>query len=220
MTSDLTILIQGPLNRVSLDQNQIRAYQGNGHIIVSHWDDDPKSEIPDGVEIITSHFPGTKGYVQPTADRQFWGIFYGLEKVQTEFVVRTRSDEFWNLEPLIEEYFAGDTGRVLCGNIFFKKGFPYHLGDHVFIGQTALLRAAYHFLCHDHRYGGDYAEAALAKALMDAKGMPHNKDSFKTLFDLIDINRLKPFRAAYRSAEIVYDNHFEDPNVFTNRDQL
>lgn len=209
MNSNYTVLIQGPLEQTSIDH--IPNYLGVGPVMLSYWL--PQNlTLPSGISFIGKEFIGTTNYSQPTADRQFWGVYNGLLEIKTPYTIRTRSDEFWNLAPLIESY---NGNGVLCGNIFFRpfSACQYHPGDHVFIGRTDFLLEVYRRLCYEPKYCVGPAEVALAKTAMDVLELSHSKESFLKIFNVIDINNLKTFRACYRSAGFIYENNYVDTSV-------
>jgi len=224
--SDITILIQGPLDEISI--SAVQYYKTIGPIVISYWDNSNESlleELKNDTIIYTKNkLPGTKEYKQATADMQFWSVYHGLAAVQTKFVIRTRSDEWYgNLDPLIAKL---DINKIICGNIFFKRwsNFQNHIGDHLFIGETAWLLEAYRLITHEpeHFRQWKYAEQILTYGLARSKNMKAEltKDYVKSMIDVIDINELKPFIAQYRAAKQTYKDFFHDPSVIKNIAEL
>lgn len=221
-TFDVTTIIQGPPNERSL--NHIPTYQKYGPVVVSCWDDDVPNVT--GVTLTANPKPVPVYYVNSankTFSYQIHSILNGLRVVETKYVIRTRSDEFYNLDNLIAKYNQRDE-IVLCGNIFFKPWtyYKYHMGDHLFIGRTDVLLKAYSALADDvGRYGiMACAEQSSTFAILDAFGDEWTREGFLRHFDVIDINQLKPFTARWNSIGHDYDNLFDHPDVITDISQI
>ncbi len=118
--SEFSVIVQGPINDVSLAH--IHEYRQYGPVIMSCWESDPRiADIPDDVKLIASKLPEKVYYVGKPNDTftyQVKSIYRGLAVCDTQYAVRTRSDEFYNLEPLLER-FKQSPNKILCGNIFF-----------------------------------------------------------------------------------------------------
>lgn len=224
--SDLTILIQGPLNTTSLDN--LIYYKSLGQVIISYWDT-CKNEILanynlDGIICVRRPLPqailkGAGHY--GTFTKQIVGVTHGLQMVNTPYVVRVRSDELWcNLSPLIEK-FELNFDKIVCGSIFFKKWciFNYHLGDHLFIGKTKTLLNGFLQILKDLYYD-KIAEAIISFGILDSLGLEKNKESFIRVFDVIDINLLSPFIARWNQQGVTYINKFEDQNCIMSMEDL
>lgn len=221
MSGDTTVLIQGPLNRTSLDH--IDHYLSYGRVLISFWDTDDESllyDIPSEVELVKRSPPTHKYYQQDTFDYQIWSIYNGLYNVKTPIVIRTRSDEYYgNLDPLIER-FNSDRTKIVCGNVFFKKwnAIPFHIGDHLFMGDTELLFSAYKELVSDpQKYVAfGYAELTVAMAILHISNNKSTQDQRKAdfikLFDVVDINTMAPFLVSWNHNSTVYRNHFDLTN--------
>lgn len=218
---NITILIQGPPNPRSLDH--IDEYRKLGNVLVSCWDDNiPKCDVP----VVSGPLP-QQSYYSNTPNKTFsyqvHSIYNGLRAVKTDYVIRTRSDEFYNLSPLIDKYnFRDDV--ILCGNIFFKAWscYSFHMGDHLFIGRTDVLREAYHNLVSNVlRYNNKgCAERSSSYAILDAFHEPWTKEAFVSHFDVMDINALKPFCARWNTVDRDFDNSFIFDDVITKISEL
>tara|TARA_R110000824_G_scaffold359891_4_gene547535 strand:+ start:2042 stop:2821 length:780 start_codon:yes stop_codon:yes gene_type:complete len=156
MSSDFTILIQGPLNEVSL--SNVENYKKFGNVVISHWeqDDEELKEIAKetGATIVENWMPARSGKVGVDKESTFyWAVkstHEGLKLCKSKYTIKTRSDEkFENLQPLID-LFLSDDSKFVCGNIFVLKisrdaeqQKPLHLGDHIFVSKTQELLSAY-----------------------------------------------------------------------------
>lgn len=234
MTSmrDFTILIQGPLNQVSLDN--IKNYKNFGEVIVA-TDKGPDADlarvaVDAGVKWVLYDDPVKPPHlVGPLENSNFYrainGIYHGLQKCETPYVIRTRSDEcYHNLGPLID-LFLEDTKKMVCGNIFFKPwdNIPYHIGDHLYAAETLRLRKAFTRLHQTHNtqelapdeYDTENpfaAEQVLAYSFMRENGIEEaNKEVFLEYFDVIDINSMAPYQARWGATDRTYNQS----NVFS-----
>lgn len=221
--SDISVLIQGPLNRRSL--KALDYYKTIGPVIISYWDDCDESIFKnfDLTDVTLVRRPKPTSMVcKGTFTYQMNSILNGLLKVQTDFVIRTRSDERWlNLEPLIEKFNSSNRQKIVCGNIFFRKftDTQYHPGDHLYIGSTTVLRNAYWDLVHNFDNYKQYycAEVYFAIAVLnqfkkdETRFHGQGKEAFLNLFDVIDINELRPFIARFNAIDKDYVNWFEFP---------
>ena len=155
-----TILIQGPLNEISL--KNINNYLKFGKVVISHWDQDDTSllELIDpshldskSVVVCSQHMPSMEEW-EPTwygdalCKSTFpWAVkstYYGLQNVDTEFVVKVRSDEmFEDLNPIIDLFL--ESKKMVFGNIYAYKfnSDPYKIGDHIFVDYTDKLIKTY-----------------------------------------------------------------------------
>jgi hypothetical protein len=229
---DFTILIQGPLNQVSLDN--IKNYHNFGEVIVA-TDRGPEADmarIAVDARVKWALYddpPKPPHLVGPLENSNFYrainGIYHGLQKCETPYVIRTRSDEcYHNLGPLLD-LLLQDTKKMVCGNIFFKpwNKIPYHIGDHLYAAETLRLRKAFTRLHQTHNtqevapdeYDTENpfaAEQVLAYSFMRENGIEEaNKEVFLEYFDVIDINELAPYQARWGWADRTYD----ESNLFS-----
>jgi hypothetical protein len=220
---DCTILIQGPPQHRSL--SRILDYRALGPVVVSCWMDDVPV-VGSDVALVATPKPEKQYYVgsaNETFSYQVHSILNGLRLVKTPYVVRTRSDEYFNLVPFIKRYNRRDD-KILCGNIFFKpwSTYHFHMGDHLFIARTEILLTAYEALAGNiDRYNNQQcAEQSSSFAILDAFDEPWTREAFARRFDVMDINELKPFMARWNGIGRDYDNHFNDQGVIVSMDQL
>ena len=112
----ITILIQGPLDQKSL--TNVDRYLQYGKVVISHWTQDDLSLLETidkdnkNIKIVSQYMPSKKEW-EPTWAGDIsvrstfpWAIkstYLGLKNVDTEYVIKTRSDErFENLDPIID----------------------------------------------------------------------------------------------------------------------
>lgn len=248
MRDDLSILIQGPINEISL--GAIDDYvKFTKNIIISTWNLE-ESDILNlnnrfnnicNLKIVTHTQPDYLSLLRegeivgiPKDTTFYWqilGVSLGVNICDTKYIIRTRSDEYYkNLNPLLEQVQTNGF-KFTCGNIWFRKRTIKHLhiGDHLYFSETDLLKKSLNMLLNI--YHKKYKETDLIKnlAYMAAGGGGPNTpeqilakmiltnyenidilnetvlsnwanseilkiDLFKKVFDVIDINKLKPIR--------------------------
>lgn len=155
---DITFIIQGPLNNISL--SKLDNYLKYGNVIISHWNDDNfflLNDINKNVKIVSDKLP-----IEIESKLVKWfhleyprnGIFNrfniylqtitslnGLLLCDTEFVIKVRSDEFrTNFDKFIQKI-MNNPNKVITDNCFFRsdKVAKYHSSDHCFGGKTEIL---------------------------------------------------------------------------------
>jgi hypothetical protein len=158
-------------------------------------------------------------------------MYNGLKHIDTEYVVKTRSDEFYeDLTPFIEKFLENEK-NIVCGNIFARYDIPYHIGDHIFVCKTETILNAVTMLKNFYEQKIDEssgvpkiihcpcwaiqrdssAETILAKAILKAKKVKINKDwkdIFVENFYIVDINLTKRFLACWQHEGKQYSNKF------------
>jgi len=234
--SNLTVLIQGPLDKTSL--SYLPYYKTIGPVVISHWNSDDFSLLNyydiSGCKIISAS-PPEKQLIYPRWDTfsfQLTSITNGLKNIDTPHVLKMRSDErYGNLNPLIEKFNINQS-KIVCGNIFFKKWdvMNAHIGDHLYIGSTDLLLESYINICKFHEVydAAKYPEQILVWAIMHIllnqeikrDDLLTEKDEFMKIFDIVDINKMTPFIAKFNYANMEFIDIFEFKHIIKSMGQL
>jgi hypothetical protein len=119
--------------------------------VVSTWwypvvDEEANLFARPNLKLIVNHVPDTTQiYNDQNRYLQFKSTYSGLLEVQTEYVIKARSDEYYlNLNPAAMK-FLSNPNKVLTNNVFFRKTkyLPYHPSDHLIIAKTELLKTVY-----------------------------------------------------------------------------
>ena len=233
----LTTLIQGPLNKTSIEN--IDQYLKFGKVVVSHWDEDDLAILDNvdrnnpNIKIVSQHMPST-GEWEPTWNGDIgvsstfpWAVkstYLGLINVDTEYVLKTRSDEsFENLQPLLD-CFVG-TRKFVTTNVFTRHWLrsPWNLGDHCFGCRTDMLIRAYDIILSDDRlrYPKECGESILCKAVLRARwddetdifsnnpdsiGQSHTEHAKQTI-EIVDVNTLGNYVVCYRHRNARWDKN-------------
>lgn len=149
-TKDTTILIQGPINQVSL--NNIRRYKRWGEILVSCWKGDildlPENEA---IRLVTTDANAkllTNRYNYANIFKQALSTYNGLKQVDTEFVIKVRSDEYYTDLLSIVNQMKANPECLVTNNVFFRRDsfLKFHPSDHVMACKTELLLKTFRVL--------------------------------------------------------------------------
>ena len=139
--SDVSIIIQGPLNEISL--KNIPAYKKYGKVIVSCWDGyDEKllKYIDDDVYFVSKKLPNIDHYNCSNIYYQASSTYSGLEKAETKFSIKVRSDESYSNLDVFVKTINENPERMITGDIFFWSDYVcFHISDHAIGGKTKNL---------------------------------------------------------------------------------
>jgi hypothetical protein len=218
--NDITILIQGPLDNISL--NNLEYYNTLGKVIVSSWDWCDQSiiqshEDKNNFEKILSKQPDKdiQGldkifHHKSSFIYQIYSIYHGLMKCTTKYIIKTRSDEFYsNLNPLIE-IFLKDDRKFVSSNFTWAFGDHGHIGDHLYIWRTELLREVFSIIFNkiksippiqpEHCAPSIPPECTLSYHIMkiSKKEFPELENKILDRFDLINVNELGNYHLSWK----------------------
>lgn len=147
-----TIVIQGPQKNInqSLSLCGLAYYKTIASVIVSHWDNDPQIETPlsDGVLIIRNPRPAVMAYNNQNIYLHCLSTLAGLREVQTEYVIKTRSDQnFSNAFPIFE-IVEKSCDKIITNNVYFRKEseIKFHPSDQFIVSKTKDLLGTFEML--------------------------------------------------------------------------
>jgi len=146
---DVTIIIQGKLNNVSI--NNLHHYRKFGRVIVSTWKDcSPRLKLlawARGAKLVSSPDPRDLYNVQNIAC-QCVSTLAGLQAMRTEYAIKVRSDEYYT--DLSKFIFAikSNPSKLVTNNVFFRYDHEAkaHPSDHVVGGTRDHLLKTYELL--------------------------------------------------------------------------
>ena len=208
----VSIVIQGPLNPISI--GNINRYKKFGEVIVSHWKNDDVS-ILNGVQdikVVSNEPIQIDPFRNPqNLYRQIITTLNGIKQATGDFVIKTRSDEYFgNLTPFLTAV-SKHPQKVACGNIYFRKVWVRHMCDHVFCGNRELLLKTYCVMKQkcDKVVGAKHIipEIMLTTSILEMKGervqeiyvkrmhQPNEKAQMIKNFVLVPIRECTPFLA-------------------------
>ena len=150
---DIDLIIQGPVDgdNLFLKKMDILCEQFN-KVIISTWSGENKDwqdqlkKYPN-VEVTSVDLPPRPSEKNPRPGIVNNSTFYwaclstynGLIKSTAEYIIKMRSDEYYESFSLIKKELNKGRGRLVekfaFGNIFYRQHFeggPYHIGDHVY----------------------------------------------------------------------------------------
>ena len=195
MNIDLTFVIQGPIDIISV--STIDAYLKYGKVIVSCWDNDSITDemlnmkgghnvyrekydllepYLNRITVIKSKYDeAIKDIHQPKFDHQILqavSTLAGLERVDTEFAVKVRSDESYpDIDPILNKVkkFPDKIYTLNC-NAFKDSYMKFNMGSHFLLSKTKYLKRAYQF-----RYVSEFFRPTLK--VFDVNGDNRDKKS-------------------------------------------
>lgn len=138
----MNILIQGPLNQISI--NTISSYRRYGEVVVACYSSDKDkvgTKYLDYADFIFLDEPVVNCANYANIFLQSYSTYHGLSACNQEFVIKTRSDESYpNLDKFIETMIENPT-KWISNNIWFKSVEKewLHPGDHLIGGKTSYL---------------------------------------------------------------------------------
>jgi hypothetical protein len=152
MYKDITLLIQGPANSTSL--SRINEWKKTfGSVVVSTWYDDAFTELHELIRRADNYVA-----LKPFDKRKFGGKGFsyslqtatclsGINLVETEYVVKMRSDEAFSDFSLMTEMIVRNPKKIVSLNVCFvcfpEREIFFHPSDHCYGGRTKTLKEAY-----------------------------------------------------------------------------
>ena len=244
MSEKFTILIQGPLNNVSL--KNVENYKKFGNVVISHWDE-KKSVIQEKFAILNDfkNDPKVKIVSAPLPEREekvgilkdstfYWAVescYHGFEACESEYVIKTRSDEYFSdLQPMIDQVLKDKGNVFVCGNIFVKSNLecPMHIGDHIFSLKTKTAQHMYRHLMDMYNgrinilpwaeQGPSAAEQIVAYSFLRQMGLRAVDSSW---MHVVDINSLGQYEVRWAFKDETWnsnDKKFINPHEIQNQD--
>lgn len=248
----LSILIQGPLNKDSACLDFIKNYQKYGDVVISCYDNNQSAikileDQFNDLDILCNNFDVEKLFSKGLnyglcPDSTFiWALYtqlQGLYHIDSDYTLKVRTDEGYEyLDDFINMFLENDN-KIICGNIFHKTktGQRLHMGDHIFIGKTKILRQAvqklfFMYLNHESfeqdetLYQNKYcAETVLARSILrqinpnidKITDSDQEQEFFLNNILPYDTNGFKRFIARWNHLDITFKNKF-DANVYLSR---
>ena len=236
---DLSILIQGPASPKSDGFKILDKYKEYGNIIVSCYEEDETEFLTqfDFVKIIKNKTPILEDKIGIHHDSTFYYALYttfkGLQKIESDYVIKIRSDEYFtNLNPIIETI-SKNPDKLVCGNIFYKpwRIKPFHMGDHIFVCKTKTLLEAYQRLLDmydkktkldktfNQTEANNSAETVLCKSILFSID-PVNfdtKDCFEKNILAENINKMSPFLCKWQHERMIIRSNFREEEFYVHK---
>ena len=245
---NIDLIIQGPVDgsNVFLSKMDVLCKQFN-KVIISTWDHEDSGAWIEKLSdynnvVITSeklpHRPSDptgepyKGIIG--CSTYYWAClstYNGLEKSSADYIIKMRSDEYYEDFSIIKKELRKSSHKFICGNIFYKrthKGSPYHIGDHIYackresIHNGLKIALAYyrdHIVLPGLEKEEDIdqtlnsAEVSLAHIFLIGSGIPRDTwhgveenihSTFDKYFKVFDINRLGEYIARWSQPDYTF----------------
>jgi hypothetical protein len=149
-----TLVLQGKLHEHTI---RMCNFHKDIETIVSTWEPYAsartflESALRPNLKIVTNPIPDVEE-INNDANRyyQYISSLYGIEMVNTEFVIKARTDEYYsNLDFIIA---ASDSmpDKIVTNNVFFRKTrfYPYHPSDHLMLGKANYMASVFRECMH------------------------------------------------------------------------
>ena len=146
----ITVLVQGKLHPNTLVS--LRMYAKYFNVVFSTWRTKDLAETNLLKMLSDEDFVIVIAYNQDHVEEklitddsrylQYLTTYRGLLNVETDYVIKTRTDEYYtDLMPLVEKFLENDE-MLVSNNVFFRKTqeYPFHPSDHLYIGKTKTLQ--------------------------------------------------------------------------------
>lgn len=143
---NFSILVQGAIHPNSI---LMAILYEKFNTVISTWSSDfeKESELFRHVckynsKIIAKPLPEVED-INNIANRyfQFSSLYNGLSIIDTEYVIKLRSDEYYtNLNPIMEKVITNPE-KIITNDVFFRKtkNYKFHPSDHIIAGKTETL---------------------------------------------------------------------------------
>lgn len=139
---DVTIILQGVVIPEQLELWK-KTYK-NCNVIISCWEDE-KFDFNQGIitpwlpkkwKVIKNQYPLVRFQPSANLDYQIISTMSALKKVKTEYVIKSRLDEFYSNVDLLLTKLKKDKDKIVCGSVFFRKHgmYPFHIADKLMCG--------------------------------------------------------------------------------------
>lgn len=135
---EYTLLIQGKINDECFNL-WIENYK-DFNVVVSVWNDEDMSKyaIPKNWELVLNTYPNKRFMEYGNLDYQIITTLNGLSKVNTEFVIKVRADEYWSNLNIIHKKAVKNPNKIVSSSMFFRRWgmYYFHCGDKILAGKT------------------------------------------------------------------------------------
>jgi len=182
MRNEISVIIQGPIDDRTYEA--IDQYQDFSKVIVSTWEDqdiDLLRKATGAFEVAISKYPPLEvsiTYCQAAT------TFAGCLLAETDYVMKTRSDELYPDLDAILNNLKDHPDRSHTTNNGFWKQFPHCYSNHLFIDRREYVMDAMKELAEYHLNNDNYLNFAAAESefgyfLMKQRGIILNNENWR-----------------------------------------
>jgi hypothetical protein len=225
---DVTIVLQGRLHLNGW--GCINKYKKFGKVIVSCWEDDLNPHSAEDIKIIRSKYPRNQFYNSSNFYYQCYSSLAGLLAVDTPFVIKVRSDEYYEDLNILLEKMSRQPHKMITNNVFFRidSERKFHVSDHLIAGSTrdmirtfqiaSLLCTTNHKFISGDQFGTKLGrlvpEQIICCSFLKGKNIPINTDRSKQImmqnFDVVKVQDFGKFIVSCNSCR---DREISDPDL-------
>lgn len=224
---DFTIVIQGRIEKDCVEANIRNRLKIP--VVLSTWIGEECHGLDAPKKVIMGEIPEPRGH--QNFRPQLVSTIEGMKHVETKYVIKVRGDEYYNYTSVVEALLNDDSKIYTCPVFFRPFNFwAYHISDHMMAGRTDYMMAM--FVNAKERYEkygmlhDDSKEWGLTKSHMrnmgfcDFENLEEGKEKMKSMFGVIKIKELEPYRIKCHCCENrEFANNF-DPKKWNSIQQM
>lgn len=154
---DFCLLIQGPLNEISVSTIDNYLDQVD-RVVISYWKQDnisilekkiiDKSQKNKKIFLVKNDLPIIDDHIINAQNcyLQFFSTYSGLRFIDHRFCIKVRSDESYeNLRNVIF-LLLEDTKKFITNDLYFRRDevYKYHISDHMIAGSSSIMKNAFY----------------------------------------------------------------------------
>lgn len=148
---DCTILLQGRIDKECF--NLWVKNHKDSNVVVSVWEDEDltKFKIPKKWKVVINEYPLFRFREQSNLDYQIITTLKGIQHVDTKWVIKMRTDEYWSNLDKIYTKMLTQPNKLLSGSMYFRKWglYKFHCSDKIVAGTTDNLRLMFESALHN-----------------------------------------------------------------------
>ncbi len=221
--SNITYIIQGPIDRNhSVFLNNIEQGLKLGCQVIVSCSADCDTNI---INKLPLKLFKTSNYHTPilrNLKNQLATTVQALENTETEFALKVRSDEKYNVEPFIEAALKTPDKYTTCNIFFIHKCYERYLygaSDHLVFCRTDTMLNGWRLALHNVELFPSTSkrdEQFIFEHWLKAQGIDIDKDphnTFRNSANCVDIDLLQPYEwkcggIAYTNSDYLYNNGY------------
>jgi len=226
---DVTLIVQGRITQETFDF-YVKNYKG-WNVVISTWVglDIDYSELPDGFTLLISKLPKESGF--QNLNYQLVSTLNALNRIKTPYVIKVRGDEQWSNLESVYKSLKTNTNKIWCSSVFFRPWIymHYHISDHIIAGTLENLLTMFQLTKHNsdneliyYIKNGERVlywepEIMLTRSYVKSK-LPNKYERvdgrilMMELFDILDIQLLKPFNIKANIFKKIYTEFTPERN--------
>jgi hypothetical protein len=160
---------------------------------------------------------------------QIYSTFNGLQEIKTKYVIKIRTDEFYNLDKILKTFLDNDD-KIVFHNLFYRPPKPqwgyYHISDKLLVAKTENLLMMFsiaHDIISSKRniiYSPRCIEDLLGYTFLLSRTdfneeicYKNRDDLMNRYYDFVNFTELNPFEMKFNSVtDMIYTENTIDPD--------